>query len=107
MVAALQTTRISQVFGRNTDVLAWVLRDPVTRTCGLLVNLSEFQREFLYRYCVLGLDEGEIADWLAEHDPHLSFKDELEKVTQNVIAAAPALLDVYRSLRRQEKRRKA
>ena len=55
MVAAHQITRIREVFGREPFLLEWVLRDPVARTSGLIANLTEFQREFLYQYCVLDM----------------------------------------------------
>jgi hypothetical protein len=100
MGVAHQISRITEVFGRDPALLQWVLRDPVARTSGLLANLSEMQRELLYRYCVLGLHEGEIADWLAEAYPGHRFDAELDRVTVDIIACAPSLLDVYRARRK-------
>jgi hypothetical protein len=107
MVDAHHIARISEVFGRNPALLEWVLRDPVARASGLLVNLSEFQREFLYRYCVLGLDKGEIEDWLVQCKPGSGLAQELETVTADLVVTAPSLLDVFRARKQESARRKA
>jgi len=108
MVAAHQIARIREVFGREPFLLEWVLRDPVARTSGLIANLTEFQREFLYQYCVLGLDEAKLMEWLAQTSPDLEFSVALQEVTTAIVESAPALLDMHRERKRlQGNRRKA
>lgn len=108
MVAAHQIIRIREVFGREPFLLEWVLRDPVARTSGLIANLTEFHREFLYQYCVLGLDEEKLSEWLVSTHRDLEFSVALEEVTSAIVQSAPALLDMHRERRRlQGNRRKA
>lgn len=92
--------RIRDVFGRDIHLLEWVLRDPVARASGLIANLSDFQRDLLYRYCVLGMPIDEIERWKQEHRPDKTIDELIAEVADDIISSAPVLLDVVRSKKR-------
>lgn len=99
-------SRIKEMFGKDPDILNWILEDSLPRTSAILSNLDERDRQFLYRYCVLNQSLPEIEDYFRATPPVLSFEHEpiaaeMERVRSAIVRRAPILLSSRRRKRQR------
>lgn len=99
-------SRIKDMFGKDQDLLNWILEDSLSRTSAILLNLDERERQFLYRYCVLNQSLEDI-DTYFRTDPQFQglesvpIGEEMERVRSAIVSRAPSLLSKHRKKRQR------